>query len=168
MQYDVKISVARIRTHDLWMRKRVCYPLHHRAHMKSLQRNRSKSVDLFVQEVQLNIVMKYSSVLLYRFCHLDTHSLLWLTKLNIMNIFTASCSYFVVPLGNYPKNVTRRLTSVIKTLIPSHMMEVCVVITLNNIYNRCITCCFSSTRVHSKLYNTQAATLNYTRTCCAT
>jgi len=27
--YDVKINGARIRTHDLWIRKRVCYPLHH-------------------------------------------------------------------------------------------------------------------------------------------
>jgi len=27
--YDVKISGARIRTHDLWIRKRVCYLLHH-------------------------------------------------------------------------------------------------------------------------------------------
>jgi len=29
--YDVKISGARIRTHDLWIRKRVCYPLHYTA-----------------------------------------------------------------------------------------------------------------------------------------
>jgi len=29
MHYDVKLSGARIRTHDLWTRKRVCYPLHH-------------------------------------------------------------------------------------------------------------------------------------------
>jgi len=29
MHYDVKISGARIRTHDLWIWKRVCYPLHH-------------------------------------------------------------------------------------------------------------------------------------------
>jgi len=28
MHYDVKISGARIRTHDLWIQKRVCYPLH--------------------------------------------------------------------------------------------------------------------------------------------
>jgi len=27
MYHDVKISGARIRTHDLWIRKRVCYPL---------------------------------------------------------------------------------------------------------------------------------------------
>jgi len=31
MNYDEKISGARIRTHDLWIRKRVCYPLHHSA-----------------------------------------------------------------------------------------------------------------------------------------
>jgi len=31
MHHDVKISGARIRTHDLWIRKRVCYPLHHGA-----------------------------------------------------------------------------------------------------------------------------------------
>jgi len=31
MHYDEKISGARIRTHDLWIRKRVCYPLHHSA-----------------------------------------------------------------------------------------------------------------------------------------
>jgi len=31
MQYVVKISGARIRTHDQWIRKRVCYPLHHSA-----------------------------------------------------------------------------------------------------------------------------------------
>jgi len=31
MHYDVKINGARIRTHDLWIRKRVCYPLHHSA-----------------------------------------------------------------------------------------------------------------------------------------
>jgi len=31
MHHDVKISGARIRTHDLWIRKRVCYPLHHSA-----------------------------------------------------------------------------------------------------------------------------------------
>jgi len=29
MHHDVKISGARIRTHDLWIRKQVCYPLHH-------------------------------------------------------------------------------------------------------------------------------------------
>jgi len=29
--YDMKIRGARIRTHDLWIRKRVCYPLHHSA-----------------------------------------------------------------------------------------------------------------------------------------
>jgi len=28
MPHDVKISGARIRTHYLWIRKRVCYPLH--------------------------------------------------------------------------------------------------------------------------------------------
>jgi len=31
MHYDVKTSGARIRTHDLWIRKRVCYPRHHSA-----------------------------------------------------------------------------------------------------------------------------------------
>jgi len=31
IHYDVKISGALIRTHDLWIRKRVCYPLHHSA-----------------------------------------------------------------------------------------------------------------------------------------
>jgi len=31
MHHDVKISGARIWTHDLWIRKRVCYPLHHSA-----------------------------------------------------------------------------------------------------------------------------------------
>jgi len=31
MHHDVKISGARIRTHDLWIWKRVCYPLHHSA-----------------------------------------------------------------------------------------------------------------------------------------
>jgi len=31
MQHDVKISSVRIRTHDLWIRKRVCYPLRHSA-----------------------------------------------------------------------------------------------------------------------------------------
>jgi len=31
MHYDVKVSGARIRTHDLWIRKRVCYALHHSA-----------------------------------------------------------------------------------------------------------------------------------------
>jgi len=31
MHTDEKISGARIRTHDLWIRKRVCYPLHHSA-----------------------------------------------------------------------------------------------------------------------------------------
>jgi len=29
MHYDVKISGARIRTHELWIRKRMCYPRHH-------------------------------------------------------------------------------------------------------------------------------------------
>jgi len=29
MYHDVKISGARIRTHDLWIRKRLCYPVHH-------------------------------------------------------------------------------------------------------------------------------------------
>jgi len=33
MQYDVKISGARIRTHDLWIRKRMCYPLYNIAHV---------------------------------------------------------------------------------------------------------------------------------------
>jgi len=31
MHYDEKINGTRIRTHDLWIRKRVCYPLHHSA-----------------------------------------------------------------------------------------------------------------------------------------
>jgi len=31
MHHDVKIGGARIRNHDLWIRKRVCYPLHHSA-----------------------------------------------------------------------------------------------------------------------------------------
>jgi len=31
MHYHEKISGAQIRTHDLWIRKRVCYPLHHSA-----------------------------------------------------------------------------------------------------------------------------------------
>jgi len=31
MHYDVKISGVRIRKHDLWIRKRVCYSLHHSA-----------------------------------------------------------------------------------------------------------------------------------------
>jgi len=31
MPYDVTISGARIRTYDLWVRKRVCYPLHRSA-----------------------------------------------------------------------------------------------------------------------------------------
>jgi len=31
MHHDVKLSGARIRTHDLWIRKRVCHPLHHGA-----------------------------------------------------------------------------------------------------------------------------------------
>jgi len=29
MGYDVKISGARIWTHDLWIRKRACYPMHY-------------------------------------------------------------------------------------------------------------------------------------------
>jgi len=29
VHHDVKLSGARIQTHDLWIRKRVCYPLHH-------------------------------------------------------------------------------------------------------------------------------------------
>jgi len=37
MHHDVKISGARIRTHDLWIRKRVCYPLHHSAPLPQLQ-----------------------------------------------------------------------------------------------------------------------------------
>jgi len=31
MHHDVKISGVRIRTHDLWIRRRVCYPLQHSA-----------------------------------------------------------------------------------------------------------------------------------------
>jgi len=31
MHHDMKISGSRIRTHDRWIRKRVCYPLHHSA-----------------------------------------------------------------------------------------------------------------------------------------
>jgi len=34
MHHDVKINGARIRTHDLWIRKQVCYPLHHSASQK--------------------------------------------------------------------------------------------------------------------------------------
>jgi len=34
MHHDVKISGAQIRTHDLWIWKRVCYPLHHSASNK--------------------------------------------------------------------------------------------------------------------------------------
>jgi len=30
----IKLINARIRTHDLWIRKRVCYPLHHSASQK--------------------------------------------------------------------------------------------------------------------------------------
>jgi len=36
MHHDVKISGARIRTHDLWIRKRVCYALHHGAPFQTL------------------------------------------------------------------------------------------------------------------------------------
>jgi len=35
MHYDVKISGARIRIHDSWIRKRVCYPLHHSASQRT-------------------------------------------------------------------------------------------------------------------------------------
>jgi len=35
MHHDVKIRGARIRNHDLWIRKRVCYPLHHSAPQSS-------------------------------------------------------------------------------------------------------------------------------------
>jgi len=31
MHYDVKISGSRIRIQDLWIRKRLCYPIHHSA-----------------------------------------------------------------------------------------------------------------------------------------
>jgi len=34
--YDVKISDAWIQTHDLWIRKQVCYPLHHSAPLHKL------------------------------------------------------------------------------------------------------------------------------------
>jgi len=34
MHHDVKISGAQIRTHDLWIRKWVCYPLHHSAPLR--------------------------------------------------------------------------------------------------------------------------------------
>jgi len=41
MHHDVKISGARIRTNDLWIRKRVCYPLHH-AQRPTMTRNDSQ------------------------------------------------------------------------------------------------------------------------------
>jgi len=43
IHYDVKISGPRIRTHDLWIRKRVCYPLHHSA---SQERESSKGEEV--------------------------------------------------------------------------------------------------------------------------
>jgi len=36
MHYDVKISGVRIRTHNLWIRKRACYPLHHIGHSNTV------------------------------------------------------------------------------------------------------------------------------------
>jgi len=43
MHYDVKISGAWIRTHDLWIQKRVCCPLHLRASLLQQLREEEKS-----------------------------------------------------------------------------------------------------------------------------
>jgi len=48
----VKISGSRIRTHDLWIRKRVCYPLHHSA---SVILVRCRRINVFNQSFLLNL-----------------------------------------------------------------------------------------------------------------
>jgi len=62
MHHDVKISGARIRTHDLWIRKRVCYPLHHSPsqnttapHVFCPQATRGKSLSLRVRSLSLGV-----------------------------------------------------------------------------------------------------------------
>jgi len=43
MHHDVKISGVRIQTYDLWIRKRVCHPLHHSAPHSCQSRDHAKS-----------------------------------------------------------------------------------------------------------------------------
>jgi len=59
MHYDVKISGARIQTHDLWIRKRVCYPLHHSA---SQIRYTVKTILLYNTAWQLKQVVRPTRV----------------------------------------------------------------------------------------------------------
>jgi len=44
----VKISGARIRTHDLWIRKRVCYPLHHDAPQMGVMARLTDGAEMWV------------------------------------------------------------------------------------------------------------------------
>jgi len=52
MNYDVKISGARIRTHDLWIRKRVCN-LHYSIPKSETGERRAKSGLRVIREDQI-------------------------------------------------------------------------------------------------------------------
>jgi len=81
MHHDVKISGARIRTHDTWIRKRVCYPLHHSASLVmcvdrvSLYTSKylsepDRGPSLFTGGVQI----EHSIVSLFNFKHFNNYS----------------------------------------------------------------------------------------------
>jgi len=52
MHHDVKVRGARIRTHDLRIRKRVCYPLHHSAPQMSNVRTEPNNNNNYDNNVQ--------------------------------------------------------------------------------------------------------------------
>jgi len=65
MHYDVKISGARIRIHDLWIRTRVCYPLHHCAPIISTSTPSPCSVVIPFENVRALTTWLYFSMILY-------------------------------------------------------------------------------------------------------
>jgi len=76
MHFDVKISGARIRTHDLWIRKRMCYPLHHSASREVY--STCVAVHLRVLSIELRACWRWRITSVTDTEHLDRHTaLLW-------------------------------------------------------------------------------------------
>jgi len=96
MHYDVKISGARIPTHDLWIRKRVCYPLHHSASLKHRVKYRatiSRSV-IISTWIELRLFNEYEVYQCIPYCLSSNHcSNCWRTILILYEQFVSFISH---------------------------------------------------------------------------
>jgi len=106
--HDVKISGARIRTHDLWIRKRVCYQLHH-----SVPRHAS-FVDVLLHGWSLVAVRMWSRRDNY------THRDISLCNVDQSTLWTVSIKYrsiYNTPLGTCCTQCACSVSSAVKLVI---------------------------------------------------